>query len=1432
MLMGHILVVSKQATENIDLSASDGLATSETDFVPISGYVVQQLLGRGASATVYKAIRLSTGGVVAIKKMLRWDIPRLVSRFRLEAKLCSMLQHPNIVQLIDFVEQPPYLFAVFEYIPGKTLRQHLREHGSMQVTEAASLMMQVLDGLACAHNAGVIHRDLKPENIVITRSGTLVHAKILDFGIGAVTEPLVQSGCDRLTLTHEFLGTLAYSAPEQLRGEPPNAQSDLYAWGLIFLECLTGESVIAAKSFAEAIQCQLNEREISIPQAIADHPLGTILRFALRKRTQDRSPSAQVLMQRLSVVRWADLAPVTVAKEPILALQVDPGTTEISPTIASKQCFDEKYQVTALCCTLSVRSATEGMDVEIVEQLLQDEYFLFCAEAQRHKGFFLGALGDRFVVLFGYPQDEHVETNIINCLRSLMRLLSSRKKEVFEKYEVLLEMRLGLNTGSVVIAAGKHFSGHCVHVAMQLASQATADSLLASPSFCARMHGLVDAEPAGFLHTQPQTPIYQIKIFAGESQNHYALPRIADSGLADAGCVGREAELDQLERMWQDACLGRGSSIAIVGAAGLGKSCLTKEFTRRCIGTEQRVLSVRCLDTSPNLALSPLLQMLERWLDAPWSHIATPSMQEWPLSGSELEGEGAPHSTNGDYAKQWHLTRLLAMAGCEVSQVLPIFCSWLAWTLPSTVCLDRGIGGLVTGHACGMFTSPGKQRTALFDSLRRLFYFLSEQTPLLLIFEDVQAADSVTLEFLQYLSSSVAEHRLLLILTKRSAEGVSWKRLDDADVNDLHDDSSKLNVHKIVRLMPLSAADSVRIVNLLFAPSVPDVEVSHHIVSRAGGVPLFVQELARGLLESQLELREGTMVFRDRLAPALLPASLNESLAARFDQLGVAKSLLQLAATIGQCFELTVLRACITEYESDQLVPNLQRLCRARLLIPMQARQVLGECGRESAQAWKDALSEQIESATGHCVFAFEHALIREAAYQSMTNHQRKHCHAVVADALERLHPECNAAELSGIAFHWAQAEQYSRAVPLGLAHLQASQKRQANAEVLQYAENMGYWIQHLPLEQRREVLLDCNTCVIQALMNQHGWAHAKVVNKIELMQTMLANDIAPPKLARHLWSLITYHQVACNLPEMLRLGHWMQRLAVDQQIPGLVAAADLAVGRALYGLGNLQGAQEAFTKAIQVGVALKDGDRDWSGQLEVDTLVWAMASRARILLNAGYEQRAQSEAQQAVDWAKQIAHVPSLGIALLCQALGYQARGNKLATLEVIDELLHLADHYGLSAQQGYARVIHSWAVGDVQEADKILQSLLEMGCKYSQPTYRSFAAQTLAEQGQWQAAIARIDECIRLSQLSGEGNYTAQLFLKKAQYMFLDGRSGTACIQLLKRAAKDARSKADIRTEAQALRTLCKQEPGLHPRAQARLCKLIELRPDMIVT
>src|SRR5262249_22362957 len=212
-------------------------------------------IGSGSFGRVYKARQRSTRQLVAIK-VLRFvdgdscaDIENQIERFRREARLCAELSHPNIVPLVDSGETADgRLYAVFQYIPGSTLKEILAQEGTLSWNEAAHLMTQVLDALACAHARGIVHRDLKPENIMVTSTGIRRNALVLDFGLGGFWREVGNRSLARLTTTHELMGTPCYAAPEQLRGETPSPRSDLYSCALILLECLSAESALTAAS--------------------------------------------------------------------------------------------------------------------------------------------------------------------------------------------------------------------------------------------------------------------------------------------------------------------------------------------------------------------------------------------------------------------------------------------------------------------------------------------------------------------------------------------------------------------------------------------------------------------------------------------------------------------------------------------------------------------------------------------------------------------------------------------------------------------------------------------------------------------------------------------------------------------------------------------------------------------------------------------------------------------------------------------------------------------------------------------------------------------------------------------------------------------------------------------------------------------------------
>jgi serine/threonine protein kinase len=202
-------------------------------------YELMSMLGSGGFGQVYKARQLTTQQLVAVKIARRFDGPAesgAVARFKREMAVVAELSHPNIVRLIDSGQLPDgRLFAVLQLVRGVSLAELLKAEGPLEPHETKHLMMQVLDALCSAHDLGVIHRDLKPANIMVTSVGALRNAMVLDFGIATFTKAMRDESYQSLTPEGSVGGTPAYMAPEQLHGKEPNPQTDIYAWGLVFI---------------------------------------------------------------------------------------------------------------------------------------------------------------------------------------------------------------------------------------------------------------------------------------------------------------------------------------------------------------------------------------------------------------------------------------------------------------------------------------------------------------------------------------------------------------------------------------------------------------------------------------------------------------------------------------------------------------------------------------------------------------------------------------------------------------------------------------------------------------------------------------------------------------------------------------------------------------------------------------------------------------------------------------------------------------------------------------------------------------------------------------------------------------------------------------------------------------------------------------------
>ncbi|HEX9057551.1 MAG TPA: protein kinase [Ktedonobacterales bacterium] len=201
-------------------------------------YELQEPIGRGGMATIYRAVDLRMGRSVAVKilREVYSSDPKFVTRFQREARAASLLQHPNIVQVFDYGQSGESYYIVMEFVDGTDLRKYLKRHGRLSNERVASIARDVALGLGAAHKRGIVHRDVKPQNILLNEEDVV---KLTDFGIASVYK---DAGAERLTTTGMTLGTVQYYAPEQAQGEVVSPSADIYAMGIVMYEMLTGRT--------------------------------------------------------------------------------------------------------------------------------------------------------------------------------------------------------------------------------------------------------------------------------------------------------------------------------------------------------------------------------------------------------------------------------------------------------------------------------------------------------------------------------------------------------------------------------------------------------------------------------------------------------------------------------------------------------------------------------------------------------------------------------------------------------------------------------------------------------------------------------------------------------------------------------------------------------------------------------------------------------------------------------------------------------------------------------------------------------------------------------------------------------------------------------------------------------------------------------------
>jgi len=274
-------------------------------------YSVSETIATGGYSIIYKAVQDSTQQDVAIKvlKFNEPDYPKLksyfIACFTQEIRMCSGLSHPNIIKLVNHgYLKPDEPFAVYEFIAGTTLDDFIFQFGALTGPETKYIMLQVLEALTYLHEKGIVHSDLKPQNIMLSKVKEAIRATILDLGSSIEINDQAKPDSISTLFNLHVLATANYCSPEQLSGTLAGFKSDIYAWGLILLECMTGTPAIKGHTIATVLKNQMNDLSVPIPASITEPALIDLLSKVLQKKQDNRLGDIATIREMLNGITF------------------------------------------------------------------------------------------------------------------------------------------------------------------------------------------------------------------------------------------------------------------------------------------------------------------------------------------------------------------------------------------------------------------------------------------------------------------------------------------------------------------------------------------------------------------------------------------------------------------------------------------------------------------------------------------------------------------------------------------------------------------------------------------------------------------------------------------------------------------------------------------------------------------------------------------------------------------------------------------------------------------------------------------------------------------------------------------------------------------------------------------------------------------------
>ncbi len=819
------------------------------DEVAFGRYRLIELVGEGGMGKVFKAHDTMLRRDVAIK-ILPTELAAeegYRERFQREAHTAARLTEPHIIPIHDYGEIDGRLFLVMPIIKGTDVETVLQRDGPMAPERAVRVVDQLAAALDVAHEAGLVHRDVKPSNALLAGHDFVY---LIDFGIAHDASEA------RLTRTGTTLGTWAYMAPERFTTGIADARVDVYALACVLYECLTGQLPYPGDSMPEQYHGHLVIDPPRPSEVIPAIPAGfdDVIARGMAKDPEQRYQTATELAAAAQHALVADRthrsATQTHLKDPAPAPVAGDGNQA------------EYKQVTVLFTdVVGSMDIAAALGPERLREIMTDLVDRAAAVVRRYGGTVDKFMGDGIMALFGAPValEDHA---IRACLAALgiQEQTAGLAAEVRVRDGIDLRLRVGLNSGQVIAgeigsaALGYTAIGDQVGMAQRMESVAPPGGVMLSESTARLVEDLaVLGEPEPVRIKGAADPVPARRLLDVDAQRERM-------GRVESTLVGREWELTTVAAMLDRSMGGRGSVVAVVGPAGIGKTRLASEAVQLAKDLGVEVFSTFCESHATDVAFRVVARLLR-----------------------------AVGQVNGLDDRSARARLRERIAGADPEDML---------------LLDDLLGVADPAAQVPKIDPDARRRrlTALINASQ-----LARTRPAVFVVEDVHWIDEASESMLVDSVAVIPQTHSMVVITYRP---------------EYHGRLQHAAGAQTLALAPLSDAETSTLVTELVGPDPSVRQIGQIIAGRAGGNPFFAQEITRELAERGVLVGErGNYTCHTDAGEIQVPATLQATIAARIDRLDpAAKRTLAAAAVIGSRFNSDLLSSLGIEPRVDELL--------------------------------------------------------------------------------------------------------------------------------------------------------------------------------------------------------------------------------------------------------------------------------------------------------------------------------------------------------------------------------------------------------------------------------------------------------------------------------------------------------------------------------